>query len=486
MESKLIFEKSVSGRRGFTFENEPVDDQLDGLEGIPAAQLRTSAPRLPEISEGDLVRHYTNLTRKNFGVDVGCYPMGSCTMKYNPKVNEQVASNPGFTTLHPLQPDEEAQGTLEIIHSLKEGLCEITGMEDGTLAPFAGAQAEFTGMKLFKACFRDRGEQERVRLLVPDSSHGTNPASAHIAGFEVVELPSNSRGMVDPAEVERYCDHRLAGIMMTNPNTLGLFETDILRISEMIHGAGGLLYYDGANMNAIMGKAKPGVMGFDCVHLNLHKTFSTPHGGGGPGAGPVLVGTTLQPYLPSPLTIRRNGGVALVDSGRKSIGRVSGFHGNVGILIRAYTYLLINGGDGLTGISEMAVLNAAYLQKRMEGILHHPYEGRCMHEFVLSASRLKEQTGVSTLDIAKSLLDRGIHPPTIYFPINVPEALMIEPTETETKENLDMFADVVGELVEIAGKEPALLHSAPVTLPIGRVDEVLAAKKPRVNYYDCD
>jgi len=479
---KLIFEKSRSGRRGFTFDPEPMPG-YEGLEGIDSSLLRSEAPRLPEISELDLTRHFTNLSRINFGVDVGFYPLGSCTMKYNPKVNEVAASLPGFTNLHPLQSQEDAQGSLELLQSLKEGLCEVTGMVDGTLSPFAGAQGEFAGMKLFKAYFRDRGEVKRTRILVPDSSHGTNPASAHIAGFDVVELPSNDEGLIDPKVVAQYCDDNLAGIMMTNPNTLGLFEKDILEIAGMVHKAGGLLYYDGANFNAIMGRAKPGIMGFDCVHLNLHKTFSTPHGGGGPGAGPVLVNDKLSPFLPEPVTERVDG-VARFATGRpKTIGRVSGFYGNMGVLIRAYTYMVINGGDGLKSISEMAVLNAAYLRQKLDGILDLPYERPCKHEFVLSAEGLKAETGITALDIAKGLVERGIHPPTIYFPLNVREALMIEPTETESVETLDTLIVALTEIVEIARSNPDSLKSAPQGTEVGRVDEVQAARKPRVNFF---
>jgi glycine dehydrogenase subunit 2 len=479
---QVIFDKSRPGRRGFIFDSETVPG-VSGAEGIDPRDLRKEAPRLPQISELDLVRHYTNLSRKNFGVDVGFYPLGSCTMKYNPKVNEKTAGLAGFTNLHPLQGEGDAQGTLELMQSLKEGLCEVTGMKEGTLSPFAGAQGEFTGMKLFKAYFRDRGETGRTRILVPDSSHGTNPASAHIAGFEVVELPSNREGLIDPAEVARHCDERLAGIMMTNPNTLGLFESEILAIAGMVHKAGGLLYYDGANLNAIMGKAKPGNMGFDCVHLNLHKTFSTPHGGGGPGAGPVLVGEKLIPYLPEPVTERKDGKVGFAPPRPGSIGRVSGFYGNVGVLVRAYTYLLTNGGDGLTAVSEMAVLNAAYLKKQLKHLIEIPYGRKCMHEFVLSAQTLKEETGISALDIAKGLLERGIHPPTIYFPLNVKEALMVEPTETESRETLDTLVEALKEIVALARENPEELKASPRNTWVGRVDEVLAARKPRVNHF---
>jgi len=482
MNHPLIFEKSRPGSPGYRL---PRWD----LPVPPAAQLydpallRENPPRLPELGENEVIRHYTGLSRRNFGIDLGFYPLGSCTMKYNPRINEKTAGLPGFTEVHPLQPDGQVQGTLEALHTLLELLCRITGTAWGTLAPFAGAHGEFVGMKIFKAYFRSRGEPERTRILIPDSAHGTNPASAHIAGFEVVELKSDSRGLTDPAEVEKYCDGNLAGIMMTNPNTLGLFEKEIGTIADMVHRAGGLLYYDGANMNAILGKVKPGKMGFDCVHLNLHKTFSTPHGGGGPGAGPILVGESLVPFLPVPVI--RKEGERYVNSWDHplSIGRVAGFHGNTGVCLRALTYILVNGREGLAEVSEAAVLNANYLKEKLKTVLELPHPGLCKHEFVLSARRLREEHGVSALDLAKGLLDRRIHPPTIYFPLIVPEALMIEPTETETLETLDHFVRAVTELAETAAADPEALHRAPEHAEIRRVDEVLAARKPRVSWF---
>jgi len=479
--SPLIFEKSHEGRRSFFLPDNDFHSMEPGTL-IPEEYLRNDIAPLPQVSEVDVVRHYTLLSRKNFGVDLGFYPLGSCTMKYNPKINEDCAVLPGFTDVHPLQKADHVQGTLELMHELMEGLCELTGMKGGTLQPFAGAHGEFTGMKLFRAWFISRGEGQRTRIIIPDSSHGTNPASAHLAGFEIVEVKSDARGLVSPDALKEYLDDNLAGIMLTNPNTLGLFEQDICEIAELIHGAGGLLYYDGANMNAIMGQCRPGDMGFDVVHLNLHKTMSTPHGGGGPGAGPVLVAKRFIPYLPGPLVSFENKRYLLKDAGELSIGRIAGFHGNIGVLVRAYTYLLSMGGNGLAEASQLAVLNANYLKEKLKGVYQLPYDTLCKHEFVLSASSLKETCGISALDVAKGLIDNQIHPPTIYFPLIVHEAMMIEPTETESKETLDDFVEVMKQIAELAEKDPESLHEAPINLPVRRVDEVLAARKPKVSW----
>ncbi len=482
MNSRLIFEKSRPGTPGYRFPDCDVP-LLNPEELFPRTLLRRSPAALPELGENDVIRHYTELSKRNFGIDLGFYPLGSCTMKYNPRVNEKTAALAGFNNLHPLQNDEDTQGTLELMYTLLDRLSRITGMKWGSLAPFAGAHGEFTGMKLFKAYFKNRGEAGRTRLLIPDSAHGTNPASAHIAGFEVVEIKSDSRGLVDLEEVKKHCDENLAGIMMTNPNTLGLFEREIKDIAEAVHKAGGLLYYDGANMNAIMGKVKPGKMGFDCIHLNLHKTFSTPHGGGGPGAGPVLVNEKLTDFLPVPF-VEKRGDVFINNRERPlSIGRVAGFHGNIGVLIRALTYILVNGEDGLTEVSETAVLNANYLKDKLKDLLDLPFDVICKHEFVLSARGLKAKYGVSALDIAKGLLDHNIHPPTIYFPLIVEEAMMIEPTETESLETLDRFIGVMKELAAEAEINSEVLHNAPVNAMVKRVDEVLAARKPVVNFF---
>jgi glycine dehydrogenase subunit 2 len=477
----LIFERSRNGRRGYRLPELDVPVRK-AASLVEPHLLREQEPRLPEISEVDAIRHFTALSRRNYGVDLGFYPLGSCTMKYNPKISEEVAALEGFSRLHPLQPEETAQGTLGLMYELLRALSELTGMSWGTLQPFAGAHGEFTGMKLFKACFQKRKEPGRTRILVPDSAHGTNPASAHLAGFEVVEIRSDSRGLVSLESVKEHLDETLAGIMMTNPNTLGLFEEDILEISEAIHRAGGLLYYDGANLNAIVGKVRPGDMGFDVVHLNLHKTFSTPHGGGGPGAGPVLVSETLLPFLPVPDVVKRPDGYRLADDRPDSIGRLSGFYGNVAVMVRAYAYLLAMGGDGLARVADLAVLNANYLKERLKASFDLPYQGRCKHEFVLSARRLKERFGVTALDVAKRLLDFGIHPPTVYFPLIVPEALMIEPTETESIEVLDRFVEAMETIAREAGENPQALKEAPTRTPVGRIDEVLAARNPVVRW----
>ena len=478
--STLIFEESRPGRKGYAYPAVDVPEK-DGLS-LDAQYLRETDPDLPELSEVNVIRHFVNLSRRNYGVDLGFYPLGSCTMKYNPKINEDLASLPGFLGLHPLQPIHTIQGILRLLHDITTLLCEITGMKWGTLQPLAGAHGEFTGMKLFRAYFDKRGENKRKRILVPDSSHGTNPASAHISGFEVVELPSNREGMVALDALEPYLDDSLAGIMLTNPNTLGLFEKDIRIIAKKVHAAGGLLYYDGANMNAIMGRVRPGDMGFDVVHLNLHKTFATPHGGGGPGSGPILVAERLVPFLPIPDIVKKGDAYGLDVDRPDSIGRVAGFFGNIGVIIRAYAYILTMGADGLKRASDYAVLNANYLKEKLKKIYRLPFDQVCKHEFVLSAKDMKDRFGITALDIAKRLLDYGIHPPTIYFPMIVPEALMIEPTETEPKESLDAFLEVMGKIGEEAKNNPDRLKEAPKNTPVRRIDEVLAAKQPVVRY----
>jgi glycine dehydrogenase subunit 2 len=473
----LIFERSRAGRVGYAFPGLDVPDHpLEKL--LDPRFLREAPPQLPEVSEVDVIRHYVNLSRRNYGVDLGFYPLGSCTMKYNPKLNEEAAALPGFRALHPLQPEAAAQGILALMHELLSFLAEITGMSWGTLQPFAGAHGEFAGMKLFRACFALRGENARRKMLVPDSAHGTNPASAHLAGFEVVQVKSDARGMVAPEALREHLNGELAGIMMTNPNTLGLFERDICRVADLVHGAGGLLYYDGANLNAIVGKVRPGDMGFDVVHLNLHKTFSTPHGGGGPGAGPVLVGETLRPFLPVPDVVKRGERYGLEVDRPHTIGRLAGFYGNVAVLVRAYAYILSMGREGLPMVAERAVLNANYLKARLADLYPLATEGLCKHEFVISARALKERFGVNALDIAKRLLDFGVHPPTVYFPLVVPEALMIEPTETESRESLDAFVEVMARIRAEMEQDPERLHQAPTRTPVRRIDEVLAAKQP--------
>ena len=482
MSEPLLFEKSAPGRRGYRLPVEHDTARKD--PGIPQVLLRTKPPGLPQVSEGEAVRHFTRLSHRNYAVDLGFYPLGSCTMKYNPKINEDTARFDGFSSIHPLQPEWTVQGTLELLHTLLTRLCSITGMEWGTLQPFAGAHGEFTGMKLFKAYFEHRGEIGRNVILVPDSAHGTNPASAHLAGFEVREIRSNGEGMVDPESIREHLGENLAGIMLTNPNTLGLFEREIVEVASLVHDAGGLLYYDGANLNAILGKCRPGDMGFDVVHLNLHKTFSTPHGGGGPGAGPVLVSGHLVPFLPEPDIVKTDSGFGFRYSKPDSIGRMSGFWGNIGVMVRAFTYILAMGGDGLEGVAEGAVLNANYLKRLLADSFETAYPGVCKHEFVISAARLKEDTGAGALDFAKALIDCGVHPPTVYFPLIVHEALMIETAETETRETLESFARILESLRKKAYDEPGSLGAAPVTTGTFRVDEVQAARKPRVRWED--
>lgn len=485
-ETRTLFESSRPGAPGFRFpEADPPAQSVSNP--VPDTLRRRNPAALPEHGEIETVRHFTNLSRRNYGVDLGFYPLGSCTMKYNPKVNEDAASLHGFTALHPMQSDEDAAGILRLSGELLEGLCEVTGMDGGTLQPMAGAHGEFVGMKLFRAAFRARNQMNRTRLLVPDSSHGTNPASAHLAGFDVVTLTSGSDGLLDPDALEPYLDENLAGIMLTNPSTLGLFESRIKEVADKVHGAGGLLYYDGANLNAVMGRVRPGDMGFDVMHINLHKTFSTPHGGGGPGAGPVLVKSRLLPYLPVPVLVKKKDGKWMRDWNRnQSIGKASAWFGNTGVLVRAYTYMKAMGGDGLKMASDMAVLNANYLLSRLKEIYTAPYPGPCKHEFVLSVKSLKDNTGVAAMDIAKGLIEYGIHPPTVYFPLIVPECLMIEPTETETQESLDRFVDVMKELRELADHDPEALHHLPRNTVVGRVDEVRAARHPVLSHMMID
>lgn len=475
-DEKLIFEKSVKGRTGFTLPQNDVP-QIDISSLYGENILRKTELNIPEVSEVDVIRHYTNLSKRNFGVDSGFYPLGSCTMKYNPKINEDIAALDGFTQMHPLQDPSSAQGCLEVLYRMDKYLAEILGMERVTLQPAAGAQGEMTGLMIIKAYHMSRNDHKRVKIIVPDSSHGTNPASAAVVGFEVVQIPSNERGLVDIKALEAILDDTVAGLMLTNPNTLGLFEEDILKISEMVHACGGLLYYDGANMNAIMGYARPGDMGFDIAHVNLHKTFSTPHGGGGPGAGPIGVSKNLVPFLPVPV-VEKDGDHYVLDYDRPlSIGKIKSFYGNFSVIVRAFCYILSMGPQGLKDASGMAVLNANYIRKKLEDLYEIPYNRTCMHEFVLSAVKQAEK-GVTALDIAKNLIDRGYHPPTIYFPLIVKEAMMIEPTETESPETLDSFIEAMRELAAKAQEDPESLKEAPKTTYVSRLDEVKAARSP--------
>lgn len=474
--AKLIFEMSRPGRKAYDLP--PCDTEMrDSGSLIPERYRRKKDAELPEVSEPDVIRHFTELSRMNHGVDNGFYPLGSCTMKYNPKVNEDIASLDGFKAVHPYQSDGSAQGCIRILYEMDRMLSEITGMERFSLQPAAGAHGELAGLMIIKAYHVSRGDTGRTKIIVPDSAHGTNPASAVMAGFETVEVKSDERGGVDIEALREAVGPDTAGLMLTNPNTLGLFDENITAIAKTVHDAGGLLYYDGANANAIMGICRPGDMGFDVVHLNLHKTFSTPHGGGGPGSGPVGVKKELVPFLPAPLA-EFDGKEYRLDYDRPlSIGRVRSFFGNFGVILRAYAYIRTMGSEGLRKVSENAVLNANYLMHRLRYHFDLPYERTCMHEFVLSYGRHKE-TGVRTLDIAKRLLDFGFHPPTVYFPLIVNEAMMLEPTETESLETLDLFADTLIAIAEEAEKNPGMVKTAPHMTYTSRLDEVKAARNP--------
>lgn len=480
--SKLIFEMGHPGRRGFFFPecDVPQKDLSDLLGG---ANLRQSQLALPECGEVDVVRHFTNLSQLNFALDTGFYPLGSCTMKYNPKVNEDAAHIPGFAEMHPYQDAEDSQGTLEMLYNLDKMLSSLLGMSRFTLQPAAGAHGELTGMMIMAAYHRARGDEKRKTIIVPDSSHGTNPASAAIAGFKVKTIKSGPDGLLDLDVLQAALGEDTAGMMLTNPSTLGLFEKDIYKAAEMVHAAGGLLYYDGANANAILCKTTPSAMGFDIVHLNLHKTFSTPHGGGGPGAGPVGVVEHLVPYLPSPLVECNNGQYYLDYDRPQSIGRVRSYCGNFAVLLRAYTYIMAHGAKGLDEVSTTAVANANYLCRRLNGAFALPYgDGKCMHEFVLDGAKQKEESGVSTLDMAKRLIEMGYHPPTVYFPLIVHEAMMIEPTETESPETLAEFAEAMLRIAEEVKTDPEVFHAAPRNKPVTRLDETTAARNPIVKY----
>jgi glycine dehydrogenase subunit 2 len=443
---------------------------------LPEAVRRQNPPALPSLSEPEIMRHYSRLASMNYSISENFYPLGSCTMKYNPVADEEAASLPGFALVHPYQDESTAQGALQLMWELERALCEVAGVDRVTLQPAAGAHGEWTALRMIQAYHHSRGEV-RSEVLVPDSAHGTNPASAALCGFRVVEVRSGSDGRLSAADLEAKLSDRVAALMLTNPNTLGLFEREILEVAEMVHATGAKLYYDGANLNALMGICRPGDMGFDAVHMNLHKTFTTPHGGGGPGAGPVGVKRELEPFLPRPTVEREDGRFRLDFDRPRSIGRVRSFYGNFGMLVRAYTYILAMGGDGLTEASRDAVLAANYLRKRVDGLLNLPHAGPCMHEFVASARNLLPH-GVKALDVAKGLLERGFYAPTVYFPLIVPEAVMVEPTETESKATLDAFTDALAEVVGLAEADPEALHREPVSLPVGRLDEVAAARHP--------
>ncbi len=472
----LLIDISKKGRKAYSLPKLDIEDILL-TDMVDADLLKETELRLPEISEVDLIRHYTNLSNKNFGVDTGFYPLGSCTMKYNPKINEDMASNPNFTEIHPYQPVDTVQGSLELMYNLSQMLCEITGMDDVTLQPSAGSHGELTGLMLIKEYHLNRGDTRRTKVIIPDAAHGTNPASAAMADFDVIQINSNKDGSVNMEELKSILNDEVAALMLTNPSTLGLFEENIKEIADLVHEAGGLLYYDGANMNAIMGITRPGDMGFDVVHLNIHKTFSTPHGGGGPGSGPVGVKEELIPFLPVPVIERVDGRYELNYEKVKSIGKIKNFYGNFGVLVRAYTYILTMGSDGLKEASTMAVLNANYIKESLKDDYILPIDRVCKHEFVLGGLP-KGEANIKTLDIAKRLLDYGYHPPTIYFPLIIKEALMIEPTETESIETIDEFIIAMKSIAKEAVENPEILKNAPHNTIIGRIDEARAVKKP--------
>ena len=474
---KLLFERSHPGRRCTIL---PACD-VPTCE-IDPALCREQAPHLPQMSENELSRHYTELAKQTYGVNDGFYPLGSCTMKYNPKVNDQIAALPGFASIHPLQPEETVQGCLEALDLAAQYLCEITGMDDMTFQPAAGAHGELTGLMLIKKCHQENGHEGRVNILVPDSAHGTNPASASMAGFHVVSIPSLPNGCVDIEALRQAADEHTAGLMLTNPNTVGLFDPNIAEITEIVHKAGGLCYYDGANLNAIMGIVRPGDTGFDVVHLNLHKTFSTPHGGGGPGSGAVGCKDFLKPFLPSPTLTHDESGYHLHRDNPQSIGAVKSFYGNFLVVVRALCYLLSLGKEGVPEASQNAVLNCNYMMSHLKDLYDIAFDTGCMHEFVMTLENLKKEKGVTAMDIAKALLDNGIHPPTMYFPLIVEEALMVEPTETETRETLDHAIEVFRSIYIQAQEHPEQMHELPLHTPVRRLDEVGAARNPRLRY----
>lgn len=467
---KLIFEKSVPGRRCSILPRCDVEEVQ-----LPQELRRQEAPALPELSEVDLSRHYTELCQHVHGVNCGFYPLGSCTMKYNPRIDEEMAALPGFAGVHPLAPEHAVAGCREVLDTASRYLCQITGMDGMTFQPAAGAHGEFTGVLLIKQYHDARGDHQRTKIIVPDSAHGTNPATAAMCGYQVVNIPSAADGCVDLEALKAVLGDDVAGLMLTNPNTVGIFDENILEITRLVHEAGGLCYYDGANLNAVMGIVRPGDMGFDCIHMNLHKTFATPHGGGGPGSGPVGCKAFLAPFLPGS-ALCRNGG-------EHSIGQVRAFHANFLVVVKALAYLLRLGNTGVAEAAHTAVLNANYLKRKLEKAGYTAaFPGLCMHEFVLTLEELKKETGVSALDVAKSMLDAGIHPPTMYFPLIVHEALMFEPTETESPETLDEAAAVLAEILRRAKEEPEALHAAPASTPVGRPDETAAARRPVVRY----
>ena len=475
----VIFERGSANRVGISLPDHGLKN-IDAATAIPEGYLRGEIEGLPELSEVDVVRHYTRLSQLNYGVDSGFYPLGSCTMKYNPKINETVARYPGFTNSHPYQPEEQSQGNLELMFELQEFLAQISGLPHVTLQPAAGAHGEMTGMMMIRA-YHEKHGNARSKVIIPDTAHGTNPATSALCGYKVIPVKSNERGVIDPQEIERVMDEEVAALMLTNPNTLGLFEENIIEIARIVHEKGGLIYCDGANMNALMGIAKPGKMGVDVLHLNLHKTFSTPHGGGGPGAGPVCVSEELAPYLPVPVVRKEADSFSFDYNLPDTIGKIKGFYGNFGILVRAYAYIRSMGDEGLERASRTAVIKANYIKERLKGHYDLPYDRPCMHECVFS-DKHQAPHGVKTLDIAKRLIDYGFHPPTIYFPLIVSGAIMIEPTETEPKRALDEFCDAMIAIAEEAKESPDLLRDAPQNVGFRRLDEVKAAREPKLRW----
>jgi len=479
--TQTVYEKSRPGRRAFV----PPETDVPAVaveDVLPGWAIRRDPAQLPEITEPEIVRHYVGLSKKNFHLDEGFYPLGSCTMKYNPKLHERVAALPGHARLHPLQDPEYAQGALELMWGLQRALSEVSGLPHVSLQPSAGSHGELAGLLLTRAYHEDRG-QHRHKVLTPDTAHGTNPATVTMAGYEVVKIGTAADGGVDLDALREAASEDVACLMLTNPNTLGLFDTNIEEIARIVHDVGATLYYDGANLNAVMGWSRPGDMGFDIVHFNLHKSFTQPHGGGGPGAGPIAVSDRIEPYLPVPQVVRTDDGFDLDHDRPKSIGKLRGFQGNFGVFVRSYAYICSLGAEGLRDASEVAVLNANYLKARLAEVAEYlpiAYDRHCMHEFVLSGRGAKDKLGIKTLDIAKRLLDHGVHPPTVYFPLLVDEALMIEPTETETKERLDHFADAVEAILAEAAEDPEVAKGAPYTTPVRRLDEAAAAKRPVV------
>ena len=479
----LIFELSKPGRKGYSLPKNELSDY--SITQLPENLLRQEAPALPEVDELTVVRHYTNMSNNNFGVDTGFYPLGSCTMKYNPKINEEMAAHPQFTALHPLQNVETVQGALSAYYQLQRSLSEIAGMAEFTLNPFAGAHGELTGLMVIRRYHESRGDAKRTKIIVPDSAHGTNPASAAVCGLDVVEVKSKPDGRVDVEDLKPLLDDTIAGMMMTNPNTLGLFENNIAEIAKLVHDCGGLMYYDGANLNPMLGKCRPGDIGFDVMHINLHKTFSTPHGGGGPGSGPIGVREGLEQFLPNPRVTCEFDEDGMVDYkieiGEESLGCISGFLGNFGVMMRALAYIVTLGSDNLKWVGPLATLNANYIKESLKDCYELPIEGVCKHEFVFDGLKDKS-TGVTTLDVAKRLLDYGYHAPTIYFPLLFHQALMIEPTESESKETLDGFIAVMRKIAQEAAENPELVKTAPHSTPVHRLDDTKAALKQIVTW----